>query len=186
MVIELKELIQVYENVLEPNVCNSLIRIFEENSDKHERIENQQAPNFTQFNLTENALESSEVDVIHRYLISKTFQYKKKYYELVGSRFFPKDQNFEQFRIKKYNNDGNDLFDTHVDVIDYPSSRRFLSFMWYLNDVEEGGETTFDELSIRPKCGSMLVFPPLWMFPHKGNPPISNVKYLLSTYLHYK
>ena len=36
--------------------------------------------------------------------------------------------------IKKYKNDGNDMFDTHVDVQDYMTSRRFISFFWYLND----------------------------------------------------
>jgi hypothetical protein len=30
------------------------------------------------------------------------------------------------------------------------------------------------------------MFPPLWMFPHKGESPISNPKYIISTYLHYK
>ena len=29
------------------------------------------------------------------------------------------------------------MFDTHVDVQDHASARRFLSFMWYLNDVPE-------------------------------------------------
>ena len=58
--------------------------------------------------------------------------------------------------------------------------------MWYLNDVENGGETEFLNVSIKPKAGTLVVFPPLWMFPHKGNAPISGSKYLLSTYLHYK
>ena len=78
------------------------------------------------------------------------------------------------------------MFDTHVDVMDYNSARRFLSFFWYLNDVEIGGETRFYNLEITPKKGTLVVFPPLWMFPHKGEPPLSGEKYLLSTYLHYK
>jgi hypothetical protein len=65
------------------------------------------------------------------------------------------------------------------------TSRRFISFFWYLNDVAEGGETEFVDLTIKPEAGKLVIFPPLWMFPHKGNPPISNEKYLLSTYLHY-
>lgn len=186
MVVELNDLIHIYDNVLEPQVCRFLIDLFENNSDKHEGIESDKKPNFTQFNLTENCKASDEVNNIHNFLISKVFEYKKKYYEFVDERCFPKDHNFEQFRIKKYNNDGNDLFDTHVDVIDYSSARRFLSFMWYLNDVEQGGETVFEGLTIKPKTGSMIIFPPLWMFPHRGNAPISNKKYLLSTYLHYK
>ena len=66
-------------------------------------------------------------------------------------------------------------------------AKRFLNMMWYLNDVEEGGSTEFTEfeLEIQPKIGSLLIFPPFWMFPHKGNLLKTGKKYLLSTYLHY-
>ena len=186
MGIELNDLVKVYDDVLEPNVCNFLINVFEQNADKHERIENDKKPNFTQFNLTENSKIDQEIDNIHNYLISKVFEFKKQYYEYIDERCFPKEHNFEQFRIKKYNLELEDQFDTHVDVIDYSSSMRFLSFMWYLNDVGQGGETVFEDLIINPKQGKMIVFPPLWAFPHRGNPPISNSKYIMSTYLHYK
>jgi prolyl 4-hydroxylase len=183
MVVELNDLIHVHENVLDATTCKSLIDIFEKNKDKHERIEQNRTPNFTQFNLTQY---SNEYKKIHNLVISKTLEYKKRYYEFIDNRCFPEENAFEQFRIKKYNNDGNDAFDTHVDVEDHASARRFLSFFWYLNDVEEGGETVFSDLVIKPETGKLVIFPPLWMFPHRGNPPISNVKYLLSTYLHYK
>jgi hypothetical protein len=186
MGIELNDFVHVYDDALEPNICQFLIDFFEACPDKHERIDQNQKPNFTQFNLTENHKYSEDVEKVHNHLIAKVFEYKKKYYEFVDERCFPEQHNFEQFRIKKYNNDGNDLFDTHVDVMDHESSRRFLSFFWYLNDVETGGETIFQDLVIAPKTGKMVVFPPLWMFPHKGCIPISNTKYLLSTYLHYK
>jgi len=186
MAIELKELIQVHDNVLETTVCKTLINFFEFSADKHERIENDNKPNFTQLNLTENCKFSQEIDNIHNYIISKVFEYKKQYYKFVDERCFPKEHSFEQFRIKKYDPKSHDQFDTHVDVMDYNSSRRFLSFMWYLNDVEVGGETVFEELVITPKIGRMIIFPPLWMFPHRGNEPISGIKYLLSTYLHYR
>jgi hypothetical protein len=186
MAVELNDLIHVYDDVLDSSVCNTLIQLFESNLDKHERVEQDKKPNFTQFNLTANNELSEQVKNTHNFLISKVFEYKKKYYEFVDSRCFPTFHAFEQFRIKKYLNDGNDMFDTHVDVTDYESSRRFLSFMWYLNDVEAGGETVFSDLRIQPKAGRMVVFPPLWMFPHRGEIPISNEKYILSTYLHYK
>ena len=182
----LNGLVQVYENALEDDVCDFLISFFEDVSDKHERIENERKPNFTQFNLTENCKLTEEIEQVHNHLIQKTFQYRNEYYEMVDRRVFPEEHAFEQFRIKRYNNDGNDEFDTHVDVVDYETARRFLSFMWYLNDVEEGGETKFLNMTITPKKGNLLVFPPLWMFPHSGLMPISGPKYILHTYLHYK
>ena len=41
-------------------------------------------------------------------------------------------------------------------------------------------------MKIDPKKGRLVMFPPMWMFPHNGKPPISGPKYILSTYLHYK
>ena len=183
---ELNDFIHIYENALESNICDLLVSLFDQTSDKHERFENEGKPNFTQFNLTENKEISSEVNQIHNHVIKNVFTYRDKYYEFVDTRVFPKDHAFEQFRIKKYNPGGEDRFDTHVDVVDYSTARRFLSFMWYLNDVETGGETVFKDLTIKPKKGTLLIFPPLWLFPHKGNPPISESKYIMSTYLHYK
>jgi hypothetical protein len=184
--VELNDLIHIHENSLESDVCDFLISLFDQVSDKHERHDNEGKPNFTQFNLTEHRELSSEVNLVHNHIIKKIFQYRDFYYEYIDKRVFPSEHALEQFRIKKYNPGGNDRFDTHVDIINYESARRFLSFTWYLNDVESGGETIFDDLSIQPKKGTLLIFPPLWMFPHKGNPPISGPKYIMSAYLHYK
>lgn len=183
---ELTDFIQVYDNALDDQVCDFLIDFFDQMTDLQERVENEGKPNFTQVNLTENCQISDHVNSIHNHLIKQTFEYRNKYYEYIDSRVFPPSHAFEQFRIKRYNPGGSDLFDTHVDVMDHASARRFLSFFWYLNDVEVGGETTFKDFSVKPKKGSLLVFPPLWMFPHKGQPPMSGPKYLLHTYLHYK
>lgn len=184
--IDLNDLIKVYDNALESSVCDFLVNFFETNKDKQELVQNDRKPNFTQLNLTENCKISPEVDNVHNFLISKVFEYKRKYYEFIDDRCFPETHNFEQFRIKKYNPGGDDLFDTHVDVLDYNTARRFLSFLFYLNNVDDGGETVFTNLKIKPKMGSLLVFPPMWMFPHRGEPPISNTKYIMSVYLHYR
>ncbi len=184
--VELNELIQIYENALEPNICEFLVSLFEQVPDKHERHDNDGKPNFTQFNLTEHRELSQEVNQIHNHIIKNVFEYRDRYYEFVDDRVFPKEHAFEQFRIKKYNPGGEDRFDTHVDVVDHSTARRFLAFLWYLNDVETGGNTVFKDLSISPKKGTLIMFPPLWMYPHYGEPPMSGSKYIMSAYLHYK
>ena len=180
---ELNDLIKIYDNVLSKEICEKLISFYEENSDKHEVIDNDGYPTFTQLNLTEN---KSHINDIHNLLIKTVFEYRDRYYQYICRDVFPPSHAFEQFRIKKYKPTGNDRFDTHVDVKDYQSARRFLSFFWYLNDVDDGGKTIFKDMEIKPSMGTLIVFPPLWMFPHKGEPPISSSKYLLSTYLHYQ
>ena len=183
---ELQDLIHIYENALEPDICNFLISLFDQVPDKHERHDNDGKPNFTQFNFTENRELTPEVSQVHNHIIKKIFEYRDKYYEFVDKRVFPEEHALEQFRIKKYEPNDVDQFDTHVDVVDYGTARRFLSFMWYLNDVESGGKTIFKDVQIQPKQGTLIMFPPLWMYPHKGECPISGTKYIMSAYLHYK
>lgn len=61
-------------------------------------------------------------------------------------------------------------------------SRRVGVYILYLNDVEEGGETEFLYLSKRvtPKKGRLIIFPPNYPWAHRGNPPLSGTKYILT------
>lgn len=181
----LSDFIHVHENVLSVETCKTLIDVFEQSNDL-EQFSNNGKPNFTQYNLTENISNHDDsIKKIHDNLIRTVFKFRDEYYEFIDKRCFPEKHAFEQFRIKRYLNNGEDRFDTHVDVMDHASARRFLSFFWYLNDVNVGGETQFYELTVKPKTGTMVIFPPLWLFPHKGTPTVDGNKYLLSTYLHY-
>lgn len=86
--------------------------------------------------------------------------------------------------IKRYRPGGQENFQPHFDSL-AEVSNRYLVFLWYLNDVAEGGDTEFVDLglSVRPQAGRLLIFPPYWMYQHAGRPPVSGEKYILSTYL---
>lgn len=86
--------------------------------------------------------------------------------------------------LKRYRPSGEERFQLHFDAINHVANR-YLVLLWYLNDVEQGGETRFPTLgrSIAPRTGRLIVFPPYWMYPHEGVAPVSGVKYILSTYL---
>ena len=62
------------------------------------------------------------------------------------------------------------------------SALRMVAGIVYLNDVKEGGETDFyhQKLKVKPKKGTLIVFPAGYTHLHKGNNPISNTKYILS------
>lgn len=52
---------------------------------------------------------------------------------------------------------------------------REFTYIWYLNDVAEGGETEFwDGTLIKPVQGRVLMFPATWNFIHRGNPPATD------------
>jgi hypothetical protein len=60
--------------------------------------------------------------------------------------------------------------------------RRLLTWMLYLNDVEEGGETEFlyQSMRVKPKQGTLLIWPAAFTHTHRGNPPLSNEKYVVT------
>ena len=64
---------------------------------------------------------------------------------------------------------------------------RILSWILYLNDVEEGGETEFlyQSLRFKPKAGTFLLFPAHFTHTHRGNPPLSGVKYIATGWIQY-
>jgi len=61
-------------------------------------------------------------------------------------------------------------------------------YILYLNDVAEGGETEFLYLSkrIAPKKGRLIIFPPNYPWTHRGNPPLSGEKYILTGWTEFK
>ncbi|MEC9260678.1 MAG: 2OG-Fe(II) oxygenase [Pseudomonadota bacterium] len=62
---------------------------------------------------------------------------------------------------------------------------RILLFMFYLNDVEEGGSTDFyyQDKSIQPKAGRMVIAPAYFTHTHRGQVPVSNDKYILTSWV---
>ena len=186
--------IRVYEDALREDVCKNTVRLFEEQI--HEEIDDDGRPKFKQWNLTQFLDENSDeghskvhadYSIIQQCLIESCHHHVQQYMDDTDCRdFFPARSQMEQLRVKKYCKGTDDRFEMHVDVGDHQSARRFLAIQWYLNDVEEGGETEFrNGLQIKPKAGTLLIFPPLWTYPHKANPAVSHTKYIATPYTHY-
>ena len=60
--------------------------------------------------------------------------------------------------------------------------KRMLVAMLYLNDVDVGGTTEFlhQKMSIQPIEGTLVIWPAFFTHMHRGNPPISNRKYIVN------
>lgn len=65
------------------------------------------------------------------------------------------------------------------------SLHRVLLYMYYLNDVYEGGETEFfyQKKSIQPKAGTMVIAPAGFTHTHRGNAPVSTDKYIATSWV---
>jgi len=73
--------------------------------------------------------------------------------------------------------------DNNLDAIN-----RRLAYMVYLNDVEHGGETEFLHQSKRysPTRGTMMIWPAGFTHQHRGNPPLSGTKFILTGWMKAK
>ena len=65
-------------------------------------------------------------------------------------------------------------------------SSRSISVLIYLNDEYEGGEIEFPHfnLKIKPKAGTLILFPSNYAYSHIAHPIISGTKYAIVTWLH--
>jgi hypothetical protein len=97
----------------------------------------------------------------------------------------PNQYAMEGMRVKAYRR-GYHQFRTHVDIGNRDSSTRFLSFLFYLNDNTAGTEFLKPQLYVEARAGRCVIFPPNWLYPHRGLLPQDSDKYILSTYLHYE
>ena len=114
--------------------------------------------NTLEFSLMNNKLDSKLFDI--KYFIDKTFMIQK-YEKQKGKYIYHND-----FMIEK-------------------NHYRAITYLWYLNDVEEGGETEiWHDLKIKPEKGQLLLFPSHWAFPHCGKIPISSDKIIITGWLY--
>ena len=75
----------------------------------------------------------------------------------------------------------------HTERFSLASLHRVFVFMTYLNDVDEGGSTYFNnyDLEIKPKKGLTLIWPAEWTHAHTGEVLKSGTKYIVTGWLHF-
>ena len=91
------------------------------------------------------------------------------------------------FMVQRYiRNEGRYVYHNDFSVDIKNKKNRVITYLWYLNDLEEGGETDFPDLNlmIKPETGKLVLFPASWNFPHCGKIPISSNKYIITGWLY--
>jgi len=202
----LSDLIYVKENVLDHEFCRDLIYKF--NSDKRKfqgTIGSTGATGTAVSRLNLSLKKCLDLRITgckgwdkEDKILCKSFNKNVKNYFEYARKFSPlgEDNNtvfgngIRNFRDRGYlmrsyeKSDG--YFHWHNDFsLDKQYGFRMLTLIWYLNDVEEGGETEFvDGTLVKPKTGQLLIFPTSWYMAHRGRMPISNKKYIITSWLY--
>ncbi len=178
----LSDYIKVYDDVITKETCDYLISLYDAAAPLEAEHKKNTCYNFHEINMMQSKAFESVSEQFAGLMQGIHRQYSSQF------EFFPETNAFEQPRIKRYEpNEG--VFDWHTDNTTVESSKRTLVMFFYLNDVEDGGETMFrfepgmEEIKVKPKAGSVLCFPPTWQYPHMGCTPISGPKYVISSYV---
>jgi hypothetical protein len=88
--------------------------------------------------------------------------------------------NIEGFYLLKYG--VGEYFSSHYDA--HSTNKRSISVLIYLNDDYEGGELEFVHfnLKIKPKAGTVILFPPNYPYRHIAHSVTSGTKYAVVTW----
>lgn len=177
--------IRVYDQSLDDELCARMIQSFaglarfQQTNGRGTRVGLEDS-GWTELNVT--ALSDAHFQGMFRKIVDQALE---RYNHDIGLPIpIPNTPLISELVMKRYRPGRDEQFQLHFDAIHYVSNR-YLVMLWYLNGVDAGGETDFPylRLTIKPKAGRLLMFPPYWMFQHQGLAPVSGDKYILSTYL---
>ena len=110
-------------------------------------------------------------------------RYREKMEKIIDIPLWSNKIKDDGYNVKEYK--PGDYYNWHVDAYTHNDGwTRTIACIWYLNEVEEGGETEFlFGKKIVPSKGKLLLFPSTWNYPHRGLSPIKGNKYIITSFL---
>ena len=90
------------------------------------------------------------------------------------------------FNLQKYSPGGH-FSAVHTERGSSSTMHRVLAFMTYLNDVDEGGETSFHyyDINVQPKKGKTIIWPAEWTHAHSGGIVKQGCKYIVTGWIQF-
>lgn len=189
---------------LSSELCNDIIQLFEIENKKYEGVTaaglNKNVKNTMDFVIPKD---NNKWYKIYNFL-SKELQYNIKEYlnnlnnndeykninqdTNITYKFFDNNKYYiHNFMVQRYNrNEGKYVYHNDFMIDHEKKQNRIITYLWYLNDVIEGGETTFHsgEIKINPEIGKLILFPACWSYPHCGKMPLSSSKYIITGWIY--
>lgn len=182
---DLRHFVRWYDDSLPLAFCERMIAAFRQAASHHVKRERGWRAGLDASAWTELDITPLADLALKQFFSGKIEEALARYNAEVGLAIpVPKSTLLAPLRIKRYTPGADESFQLHFDSIGEVANR-YLVFLWYLNDVLEGGETGFSglDLEVHPKAGRLLMFPPYWMYQHLGRPPVSGEKFIISTYM---
>jgi hypothetical protein len=187
MEVSIKQFVGIFENAFPKEYCEGLIKAYDTAIEAGFGRTRQQDEEFTKLQKADTQLYNNVGNI--QIPIPNVAEFNEifwgKCYPLYEEQFAPlKDSGHHSsysFKMQKTNlREGYHIW--HYESGNRQISNRLLTWMVYLNDVEEGGETEFlyQSMRVKPKQGTLLIWPAAFTHTHRGNPPLSNEKYIVT------
>ena len=173
----------VFRNAVSPDLCDNIINNFNNDLKNQHEGKIYIGCNLLTDKKVKNTIDSYSIQEDYHVLSSvlhDAFNQIKSVREGISSY----NIHYTPFQLQKnIKNEG--YFNYHSDDNSFiPENPRVISPIFYLNDVKEGGETHFkyQDFSVKPETGKLVIFPCTWTYYHCGKIPISGDKYIITTF----
>ena len=173
-----------YPNCLSKDACNEIINVFEQNPLLHQdRIDFDNSLPWLKQD-TQVISKSPDKNPFLRY-VDPTYKKIIKAYKQYSLHFgelsdYIEDTIVDDFKVQR-TLPGEGYHTWHFEQFPL-TPNRVAVWAIYLNDINKGGETEFlyQHVRVKPKQGSLLIFPANYIFTHRGNPPLEKTKYIIT------
>jgi predicted house-cleaning noncanonical NTP pyrophosphatase (MazG superfamily) len=183
----------IYENdyALCPELCQEIIKLFENTPNKPDGSTlggvNKNVKDTTDYIISKSGKWTDIYECLENELKYNIKKYKLEVDKYGNDKYssFNDELEITPFMVQRYiQNEGKYLY--HNDFHQENNKYRVVSYIFYLNDVVEGGETEYfgGEIKIKPKCGKLVFHPASWTFPHCGKMPLSSNKYIITGWIY--
>ena len=195
--INIKDFIGIYDGYIPDEACDQAIELFK----KYQEF-NKVFSRFTSEGTTQDRKDDKQLFCSPDVLNNEEFNvYKLKLLMInfdVALRHYYTETNIKKYTAENITTDHVKIQKTipsqgyHIWHVEHNPGRemekRVLAYTIYLNTVEDGGETEFLHQSqrVKPVKGRIVIWPAGFPYVHRGNPPLSGEKYIVTSWINYK
>ena len=176
-------------NIGNKKLCDNIIDYFENNKSLQVKGESQSGVDINLKKTTDISISPKDLslnsNIIFKEYISELFKCYKDYVDTWPFLKKINSVDIGKFVIVKYKV-GDHFSNIHCERESLADSHRLFAWMTYLNDVENGGNTYFDnyDIKIKPECGKTLIWPAEWTHTHSAQTALSE-KYIITGWLQF-
>lgn len=184
---EIKNFVGIFKNAYPKEFCEGVIAQYESMAASGHGQTRFESHGDTRIRKDDTQLFADDIEYLPLRASTKEFNklFWEKFYPIYAQEYSPLNESGKHFnysfKVQK-TKIGGGYHIWHYEACERHICQRLLTWMVYLNDVHEGGETEFlyQHMRVKPEQGTLVIWPAAFTHTHRGNPPLSNEKYVVT------